>query len=114
FKVAAGTRLATAPRMSRIQTVLRNVSARSPDRASQGAIKMESSPRDELLSFHSETTNAPDAAPRPWNARRGIVVISAATLLGLACAAVVYIASTRLQAARTVTQKVDPSSGTAS
>src|SRR5262249_36385903 len=60
-----------------------------------------------------ETTNAPDGARQLWSARRGVVVISAATLLGLACAAVVYVASTRLQAARTVAQKVDPSSGTA-
>lgn len=72
---------------------------------------MESNPHDDLLTFHSEESSAFEQKPR--GGRRGVVVICAAALLGLATAAGVYVASTRLQAARTVTPKVDPSSGTA-
>jgi len=74
---------------------------------------MESSPRDELLSFPSEEASAAVATPASARRRRSIVVICAATLLGLASVVVGYIASTHLQAARTVTPKADPSSGTA-
>jgi PEGA domain-containing protein len=74
---------------------------------------MESNPRDDLLSFHSETSSVLSTAQRLLRARRRAVIVCAATLLGAGSAAVVYVASTRLQAARTVTPKVDPSSGTA-
>ena len=73
---------------------------------------MKSSPRDDLLYFQSEDPGAPVAAPTR-SRRRRVVVICAATLLALASAVVVYVASTRLQAARTVAPKADPSSGTA-
>ena len=74
---------------------------------------MESSPRDDLLSFHSETSGVLSVAQRLLRARRGAVIVCAATLLGAGSAAVVYVASTHLQAARTVAPKIDPSSGTA-
>jgi hypothetical protein len=74
---------------------------------------MESSPRDELLSFPSEESGAFSAAQEPARRRRRVVVIWAAILLGLASVVVGYVASTHLQAARTVAPKVDPSSGTA-
>ncbi len=74
---------------------------------------MKSSPGDELLSFHSEESSPIVAKRWRLSGRRGVVIVCAATLLGLASATVVYVASTRLQAARTVAPKVDPSSGTA-
>ena len=78
---------------------------------------MESGPRDDLLSFHSETSGQASgvfgSAQRILRARRGTVIVCAATLLGVGSATVVYVASTRLQAARTIAPKVDPSSGTA-
>lgn len=74
---------------------------------------MESSPRDELLSFPSEEAGAAVATPASARRRRSVVVICAAALLGLASVVVGYIASTHLQAARTVAPKPDPSSGTA-
>jgi PEGA domain len=81
-------------------------------RASEGGSKMDS-PQDDLLSFHSEKSSALGSAQRLLSARRRTVIICAATLLGIGSATVVYIASTRLQAARTVAPRTDPSSGTA-
>src|SRR5262245_8855465 len=94
--------------MSRFPTFIRKFR-----RASRGGSKMESGPSDDLLSFHSETSSPLGTAQRLLRARRGTIIVCAATLLGVGSATVVYVASTRLQAARTVTPKVDPSSGTA-
>jgi hypothetical protein len=59
---------------------------------------------DGLLAFHSEASSGATAArkPRDGSPRRGVVIACAATLLALASAAVVYVASTRLQAERSV------------
>jgi tetratricopeptide (TPR) repeat protein len=67
-----------------------------------------------LLEFQSEgsTSETPVRKPRSSSKRRGVVVACAATLLALASAAVVYVASTRLQAERSVAP-ADPALGTA-
>ena len=69
---------------------------------------------DGLLAFHSETGGPAAAAkkPRSNSARRGVVIACAVMLLGLASAAVVYVASTRLQAARSAAT-AEPAFGTA-
>jgi hypothetical protein len=74
---------------------------------------MESSRRDDLLSFPSEESGALIAAQESGSRRRSIIVIGVALLLGVASVVAGYVASTRLQAARTVAPKTDPSSGTA-
>ena len=69
---------------------------------------------DGLLAFHSETSDRATAAKKPRSnaARRGVVIACAVILLGLASAAVVYVASTRLQAARSAATG-EPTLGTA-
>jgi len=67
-----------------------------------------------LLAFHSEGSSGASGVrePRKNSARRGVVLACAATMLGVASAAVVYVASTRLQAERSVASAV-PVLGTA-
>src|SRR5215510_7364733 len=103
--------LATARRMSRFLTFTRNAVARSSDRASQGAQKMDSSPPDDLSAFHSETPIRFGAVKQFVRARRGVVLVCAAALFA-GSIAVGYVASTRLQAARPVAP-LNPSLGTA-
>jgi hypothetical protein len=68
---------------------------------------------DALLVFQSEDGGVATAVRKPRNnARRGVVIACAATLLGLASAGVVYVASTRLQAERSAAP-AEPASGTA-
>jgi hypothetical protein len=79
----------------------RRVSSRAPNN------------KDALLAFHSEGSGGASKVKEPRNtARRGVVIACAAALLGVATAAVVYVASTRLQAARSAAPAV-PASGTA-
>jgi eukaryotic-like serine/threonine-protein kinase len=69
---------------------------------------------DALLAFHSEENRGATVVRKPRNnaARRGIVIACVAMVLGLASAAVVYVASTRLQAERSAAP-AEPASGTA-
>jgi hypothetical protein len=69
---------------------------------------------DALLAFHSEENRGATVVRKPRSnaARRGVVIACAATVLGLASAAVVYVASTRLQAERSAAP-AEPASGTA-
>jgi hypothetical protein len=69
---------------------------------------------DALLAFQSEENRRATVVRKPQNnaARRGVVIACAATVLGLASAVVVYVASTRLQAARSAAP-AEPASGTA-
>jgi eukaryotic-like serine/threonine-protein kinase len=68
----------------------------------------------DLLSFRSEASDAAPAIKQPRSAahRKAVVVVSIATLLGLASAGVVYVASAGLQAARSAASP-PPASGTA-
>jgi hypothetical protein len=68
---------------------------------------------DALLAFHSEESRRATVVRKPRNnaARRGVVIACAATVLGLASAVVVYVASTRLQAERSAAP-AEPASGT--
>jgi hypothetical protein len=69
---------------------------------------------DPLLAFHSEGSRgaAGVGEARKSSTRRGVVIAGAVVLLGLSSAAVVYVASTRLQAERSVAS-ADPALGTA-
>src|SRR5215475_5704580 len=78
---------------------------------------MNSTPPDDLSAFHSETSSALGAVNRLGavkrflRARRGVVLVCAAALLG-GSIAIGYVASTRLQAALPVVP-VNPTLGTA-
>jgi hypothetical protein len=69
---------------------------------------------DSLFTFQSETGQSATPRKTSWSVatRRKVMIASAATLLVAGSAAVVYVASIRLQAARSATPAV-PASGTA-